>query len=94
MIDAALWFCFSCYGLALILNLVQVLRTTGTGDRILALDTMMVNAIALMILYGVARGTPVSFLPALMLAILGFVSTVAYVKYLLRGSIIDIRAGS
>ncbi|TMP79906.1 K+/H+ antiporter subunit F, partial [Pseudoalteromonas ruthenica] len=58
-------------------------------DRILALDTMYINSIALIILYGMSMGTALYFEAALLIAMLGFVSTVAVCKYLLRGDIIE-----
>jgi multicomponent K+:H+ antiporter subunit F len=58
-------------------------------DRILALDTMFINTIALIILYGMSMGTGLYFEAALLIAMLGFVSTVAVCKYLLRGDIIE-----
>ena len=61
----------------------------GTGDRILALDTMVVNAIGLVVLLGIAQGTAIYFEVTLIIAMLGFVSTVAYARFVLRGDIIE-----
>ncbi len=82
-------FSFGCFCLALSLNLFQILRCSEPSDRILALDTMFVNSIALMILYGLVNGTEVFFEAALIMAMLGFISTVAYTRFLLRGNIIE-----
>ena len=60
-----------------------------TGDRILALDTMVLNAIGLVVLLGVAQGTEVYFEVTLIVAMLGFVSTVALARFVLRGDIIE-----
>ena len=59
------------------------------GDRILALDTMVVNAIALIVMLGISQGTQIYFEAALIIAMLGFVSTVAYARFILRGDIIE-----
>jgi multicomponent K+:H+ antiporter subunit F len=59
------------------------------ADRILALDTMVINVIALLVLYGVWRGSAIYFEPAMLIAMVGFVSTVAYCRFLLRGDIIE-----
>ena len=67
----------------------MALRATLVQDRILALDTMVVNAIALIVLYGVSTLSAVNFEVAMLLALTGFVSTVALAKYLLRGDIIE-----
>ena len=61
----------------------------GAGDRILALDTMVVNAIGLIVLMGLAQGTRIYFEASLIIAMLGFVSTVAYARFVLRGDIIE-----
>ena len=89
MIAAATLFCFACFGLGLLLNLWQLVTAQGIGDRVLALDTMVINSIALLILYGMFMGTTVYFEAALLFAMVGFVSTVAYCKFMLRGDIIE-----
>jgi len=89
MIDYALTFAFACFGLALLMNLYRIIEAPGVGDRILALDTMVVNAIALLGLYGILQGTTVYFEASMLLAMTGFISTVAYTRFLLRGDIIE-----
>jgi len=89
MIAYALIFAFACYGLALLMNLWRVITGPELSDRILALDTMVINAIALLILYGILRGTAVYFEASMLFAMVGFISTVAYCRYLLRGGIIE-----
>ncbi|GAB5439506.1 K+/H+ antiporter subunit F [Falsiruegeria mediterranea] len=89
MITYAIYFTFSCFGAGLLMNLYKIATAKGVGDRVLALDTMVINAIALMILYGLALGTEVFFEAAMIIAMLGFVSTVAYARFLLRGNIIE-----
>lgn len=89
MIDYALIFAFICFGSALLMNLYRIIEAPGVGDRILALDTMVVNAIALLGLYGILQGTTVYFEASMLLAMTGFISTVAYTRFLLRGDIIE-----
>lgn len=89
MMTAALTFAFACFGVALLMNLWTVVRAKAVSDRILALDTMVINSIALLILYGILGGTAVYFEVSLLFAVVGFVSTVAYCRYLLRGSVIE-----
>ncbi|MBT0586017.1 K+/H+ antiporter subunit F [Alteromonas oceanisediminis] len=74
---------------ALALNLWRLLIGPHIVDRILALDTMYINSIALILLYGMYNRTPLYFEAALLIAMLGFVSSVAFGKYLLRGDIIE-----
>ena len=61
----------------------------STGDRILALDTMVINAIGLIVLIGIFQGAQIYFEVTLIIAMLGFVSTVAYARFVLRGDIIE-----
>jgi multicomponent K+:H+ antiporter subunit F len=85
----AVTFAIGCFALALVLNLYRLLTATGPTDRILAVDTMTVNAIALIVLYGIRTGSAMNFEAVILLAMTGFVSTIAYAKYLLRGNIIE-----
>ena len=89
MMSYALGFGFAALGLALALNLWRLLKGPGPEDRILALDTMVINAIGLIVLAGIAGGAGTSFEAALLLAMVGFVGTVAFCKFLLRGDIIE-----
>jgi multicomponent K+:H+ antiporter subunit F len=75
--------------LALALNLWRLLRGPSAVDRVVALDTMYINTVALLVLLGIARGSSLYFEAALLIALLGFVGTVALCKYLLRGDIIE-----
>lgn len=85
----ALGFGFAALGLALAFNLWRLIRGPGMADRILALDTMVINVIGIIVLSGIASGSGVSFEAALLLAMVGFVGTVAYAKFLLRGDIVE-----
>lgn len=74
---------------ALLLCLVRLVRGPSVLDRILALDTLYVDTIALLVVVGIRFAEPAFFDGALVIALLGFVSTVALAKYQLRGDIID-----
>ncbi|MBU1309639.1 K+/H+ antiporter subunit F [Rheinheimera muenzenbergensis] len=89
MLDKVIMAVFVMISIALLLNLWRLLRGPSLPDRILALDTMYINSIALIILYGLLMGSPLYFEAALLIAMLGFVSTVAVCKFLLRGDIIE-----
>ncbi|CUI01228.1 K+/H+ antiporter subunit F [Leisingera aquaemixtae] len=89
MIENAAYFAFACFALAMLMNLWKIVTAPDIADRILALDTMFINAIALMVLYGLALGTEIFFEAAMIIAMLGFVSTVAYARFILRGNIIE-----
>lgn len=80
---------FMLIGLAMALNLWRLVRGPDTTDRILALDTLTINTIALLVLFGIRAGSNAYFEAALILATMSFVGTVALCKYLLRGDIIE-----
>jgi multicomponent K+:H+ antiporter subunit F len=77
------------FAIAILLALSRLLRGPSAPDRILALDTLYVNGLALVILLGIKLGTTIYFEAALVIAMLGFVGTVALAKYIVRGHIID-----
>lgn len=89
MIELAIIFAFACLSGAILLNLYRLLGGPTRSDRILALDTMIINAIALIILFGIRERTTLYFEAALLLAMVGFVGTVAYCKFVLRGDIVE-----
>jgi multicomponent K+:H+ antiporter subunit F len=89
MIFYALVFAFACIGLGLLCNLWRLVAGPTTADRILALDTMVINSIAMIVLLGVMESTAVVFEAAILFAMVGFVSTVAYCRFMLRGDIIE-----
>lgn len=89
MIALALQIAIGCFALAILMNLIHLFRAPTVVDRILALDTMVVNGIALVVLYGVASASALAFELAMLFALTGFLSTVAFCKYLLRGSLVE-----
>ena len=89
ILDYALGFAFVCFGLGLLICLWRVVFAPSIPDRVLALDTMVVNMIALLVLYGMYYGTGIYFEAAMLFAMTGFVGTVAFCKFLLRGSVIE-----
>ena len=75
--------------LAAILNVYRLIKGPDAPDRVLALDTLYINAIGLIILLGITLGTRLYLEAALLIAVMGFVGTVALAKYLKRGSVIE-----
>ncbi len=67
----------------------RVLRGPRAQDRVLALDTLYVNAAVILLLFGIRSGSTTYFEAALLIALFGFVSTVALAKFLLRGEVIE-----
>ena len=89
MLSWALDIAFAMVGIALLLGGWRVLAGPTLSDRILALDTLYINSIALIVLLGIHLGTTIYFEAALLIALIGFVSTAAVAKFLLRGDIIE-----
>lgn len=89
MIAIAIHIAFVLVSGALALNTWRLLKGPSAPDRILALDTLYINTIALLVLFGIHIGTAVYFEAALLIALMGFVGTIAMCKYLLRGDIIE-----
>lgn len=89
MIATVLPWAMAMLGLALLCNLFRLLRGPHVLDRVLALDTMYINSIALILLYGIHLGSGLFFEAAMLIAVMGFLGTVAVAKYLLRGDIIE-----
>ncbi|MGB3245878.1 MAG: K+/H+ antiporter subunit F [Sulfitobacter sp.] len=80
---------FATLALGQILSMVRLVIGPTSGDRILALDTMVINALGLVVLLGIYQGVHIYFEVSLLIAMLGFVSTVALARFLLRGDIIE-----
>ncbi|MFC7369490.1 MULTISPECIES: K+/H+ antiporter subunit F [Vreelandella] len=89
MLAIALWIAISFIVLALAMNIYRLAIGPDIPDRLLALDTMYVNAIALIVIAGMWLNTKTYFEAAMLIAMLGFVSTMAICRYLLRGDIIE-----
>lgn len=89
MIETAVTVGFVAVALAILLNLYRLAVGPDVADRILALDTLTVNAIALVVLLDIRFTTNIYFEAALIMAMFGFVSTVAFCKFLLRGDVIE-----
>ncbi len=89
MLTTAILVATACLILALVMNLFHLIRANTKPDKILAVDTMYVNGLGLIVLFGIYYGTHFYFEAAILIAMLGFISTVALCKYLLRGDIIE-----
>jgi multicomponent K+:H+ antiporter subunit F len=85
----ALPYAIGCFSIAILLNLWRLIAGPALSDRILAVDTMVVNVVALIVLYGIYSGSNINFEAAMLFALTGFLSTVALSKYLLRGDIVE-----
>lgn len=89
MLEIAIYIAFGLVSTALLLSLWRLVVGPSKPDRILALDTLHVNGVALLVLFGIAFASQLYFEAALLIALMGFVSTVALSKYLTRGDVIE-----
>jgi multicomponent K+:H+ antiporter subunit F len=89
MIDIACIIATAAIIVASLLTLYRLARGPDVLDRILALDTLVINTIGLIVVIGLWFRTTMYFEAALLFAMVGFVTTVALCKYLLRGNVIE-----
>jgi len=89
IVDWALNFALLAVGFGLVLCAWRLLRGPEATDRVLALDTMYINLVALVVLLGMRYGTDLYFEAALLIAMLAVIGTVVLSKYLLRGDIVE-----
>ena len=76
-------------GLAMACAAFRILWGPRAQDRVVGFDTLSVNAMLLLLVLGIRSGSTLYFEIALIVALLGFVSTVALAKFLLRGEVIE-----
>jgi multicomponent K+:H+ antiporter subunit F len=89
MLSYAIPVALGCYALAMAVSMIRVLRGPAAQDRVLALDYMYVNGALVMLVLGIQQASEVYFEAALLVALLGFVSSAALAKFLLRGEVIE-----
>ncbi len=89
VLDIALVVAFVALSLGQVLSMIRLVLGPTSGDRILALDTMVINALGLVVVLGIYQGVQIYFEVSLLIAMLGFVSTVALARFILRGDIIE-----
>jgi len=89
VLDIVIPICMALMGLAMVLNVARLVRGPSMPDRVLALDTLYINALALIVLFGIWLKSDLFFEAALLIAIMGFVGTVAVGKHMMHGEIID-----
>lgn len=89
MLNTVIPIAFLFVSVALILSFSRLVMGPDVPDRILALDTLYINSIALLILLGIYLDSALYFEAALLIAVMGFIGTLALSKYLLRGDIME-----
>lgn len=89
MLAWALNVAFAAIGLAMALCMFRLIKGPDLPDRILALDTLYINAAGLLVVMGIRESSSIYFEAALLIALMGFVGTVALARYLARGDVVD-----
>lgn len=89
MLEMVLPIAFTLLAFSILLCFLRLLKGPDLPDRLLALDTLYINAIALVVLFGIYLESSLFFEAALLIAVMGFVGTIALSKYLLRGDIME-----
>ena len=74
---------------AMVCSIYRMARGPRAQDRVLAFDALYVSAMLLVLTFGIRSGVTLYFEIALIISLLGFVSTVALAKFLLRGEVIE-----
>ena len=75
--------------LAMVLAAWRILRGPRAQDRVLGMDTLYLNAMLFIVVFGMASGSAIYFEAALIIGLLGFAATVALAKFLMRGEVIE-----
>ena len=74
---------------AMVIASVRIFVGPRAQDRIISLDTLYINAMLLLVTFGIGTGRTVYFEAALVIGLLGFVATLALAKFLMRGEVIE-----
>jgi multicomponent K+:H+ antiporter subunit F len=76
-------------GIAMAIAAFRMVRGPRAQDRIVALDALYVNAMLLLLVFGIGTQSTLYFEAALVISLLGFVATLALAKFVMRGEIIE-----
>lgn len=89
LLSAAILFALVCVVLAMLFSTARLVIGPTAQDRVLALDTLWMCTMLLALMLGIRHGSQIYFEAALLIAVLGFVSTIALAKFLMRGEVIE-----
>jgi multicomponent K+:H+ antiporter subunit F len=78
-----------CFVLAMLISMVRLFLGPSAQDRVLAFDVLYINGMLILLTLSIRTGASVYFDLALLIALFGFVSSVAFAKFLLRGEVIE-----
>lgn len=89
LLELSIGFVLLCVLLAMLFCTVRLLIGPSAQDRVLALDTLWMCSMLLALVLGIRFGSVIYFEAAMLIALVGFVSTIALAKFLMRGEIIE-----
>ena len=89
LLELAVLYALACVLGAMLMCTLRLLRGPSAHDRVLALDTLWMTGMVLALVLGIRSSSQVYFEAAMLIALLGFVSTIAMAKFLMRGEIIE-----
>jgi len=89
LLDIASLYAALCFVLAMMLALLRLFLGPSAQDRVLAFDTLYINGMLTLLMLGIRSHSGVYFDMALLIALFGFVSSIALSKFLLRGEVIE-----
>lgn len=76
-------------GVAMVIAVFRMICGPRAQDRIVSFDALYVNAMLLLLVFGIRTGSTLYFEAALVISLLGFVATLALAKFVMRGEIIE-----
>lgn len=85
----SVWFAQACVAVAMLNATLRLFRGPAAQDRILAFDSLYTNGMLMLLILGIASRLTTFFDIALLIALFGFIGTVALAKFLLRGEVIE-----
>jgi multicomponent K+:H+ antiporter subunit F len=85
----AVWYAQGCFVLAMVCAAIRLIRGPAAQDRVLAFDAIYINGMLTLLMLGIRSSSTAYFDMALLIAMFGFVGTVALAKFLLRGEVIE-----
>jgi multicomponent K+:H+ antiporter subunit F len=89
VLNGAIWFAQFCFAIATAFAAIRLIRGPAAQDRVLAFDTMYINGMMSLLMLGMRSSSTAYFDMALLIALFGFVGSIALAKFLLRGEVIE-----
>lgn len=89
LLELSIGYAFVCVLIAMVFCTARLMIGPSAQDRVLALDTLWMCSMVLALVLGIRFGSDAFFDAAMLIALLGFVSTIAIAKFLMRGEVIE-----